>query len=160
LKQIVLILYLYYDHVYWLIGVGFIKSTKGPYYSRGAAITWLLSVIFTIFGDCFKLAALWHRERRIKATRFELNKQKNSADWLPRITELDSQARTLRQEKTDLYLNFARNFFDLPLGCTGAFKLNTAAWVIGSCGIISSLIGIHQTWQSKITLPDLAKKKN
>eukprot|EP01088_Endostelium_zonatum_P001087 TRINITY_DN1136_c0_g1_i1.p1 TRINITY_DN1136_c0_g1~~TRINITY_DN1136_c0_g1_i1.p1 ORF type:complete len:271 (-),score=39.83 TRINITY_DN1136_c0_g1_i1:19-831(-) len=158
LKQLVLILYLYYDHVYWLIGVGFIKSAKGPYYSRGAAISWLLSVFFTIIGDCFKLVALWERERKIKATRFVLNKQKDAADWLPKITELDTQARALRQEKSDLYLNFTRNFFDLPLGCTGAFKLNSPAWFIGASGIISSLIGIHQTWQTKITLVDSKKK--
>jgi len=157
LKQLVLILYLYYDHVYWLIGVGLIKRLSGPYYSRAAAITWLLSVFFTIFGDTFKLVALWHKERKLRQTRSQLNAKKDAPDWLARATDLDRQAKAIKQEKTDLYLNYLRNFFDLPLGCTGAFKLNSPAWLIGGTGIISSLIGIYQTWQTKITLVDAKK---
>jgi len=159
IRNLILIVYLYYDHIYWFIGVGLIKRLNGQYYSRGAAIFWCLSVFAAIFGDLFKLLGILERQRRAKQQRIVLNREKDANDWLQRATALDAQTKSLAQERSDLYLNLTRSIFDLPLGLTGALKLNSPAWFIGLIGIFTSLIGIRQTWQQKIVAVDAAKKK-
>jgi len=152
LRNFVLIMYHYYDHIYWFIFVGLIKKLDGNHYSRGAAVCWFISVLISLQMDTIKLFDNIRKKNTLKDRRARINREGGDG-WQQGINEVDKAMKAINEERIELFWNYIRNITDFPLGLTGTLQLrNMPQWLLGLCGVISSAIGLHQTWKQKISM--------
>ncbi|PRP83577.1 hypothetical protein PROFUN_09126 [Planoprotostelium fungivorum] len=130
IQNLSLAIWLYYDHVIWAHKLGLIQRDLAPL-SRKSNTFWLIAMLCGIA----KATYLIHITQQLAHT----------------TTKAD-MVESLRKRQSEFSLELVRNLLDLPIPVTSLSPRLAAVFptgLVGLCGTLSSLIGIHQVW-SKI----------
>jgi len=125
IQNVSLGLWLIYDHIIWATKLGLI-TTNVEAHSRKSNIFWFISMITAIVRNLYLL-----QQTQLLSTGYK------------------QDTNELKRRQNEYLLDLMRNCLDLPIPITALSKTANKAiptGIVGLCGTISSLIGIHQVW--------------
>jgi len=121
-------LWLVYDHIVWATKLGLIKSNIEEH-SRKSNIFWFISMVTAILRNLYLL--------------------QQTQQLFASGTHKQDTLESLRKRQSEYLLDLIRNFLDLPIPITALSKKASQivpGGVVGLCGTVTSLIGVHQVW--------------
>jgi hypothetical protein len=140
LSKTATLVFLFLDHASWISRQG-VFAMNYDYWSYWESLCWLLSVWFMVLADTY----VWLQVSAQRAALLARLRDANASE----LDSLCAQLDALREKRTNLILNYLRNFSDLPIALNGMYKYKSISPIVWHLlGLNSSIIGSYQTWPS------------